>query len=77
MGTQTSSSRSANSKGTTFLLVMVVSIIAAWIVVTAIVMTMAETTTLGAIGVGAFGAFWLGGGFGAIFGSAAAFGGDH
>lgn len=48
-----------------------------WVAVTALLLTLTETNTLGAIGVGGFAAFWLGGGFGAIFGSAAAFGRHH
>jgi hypothetical protein len=32
---------------------------------------------LGSFGAGLYLAFWVGGGFGLIFGSAAAFGGDH
>ena len=46
-------------------------------VAAAIVIFVADSTPLAAIGVGAYAAFWLGGGFGAIFGSAAVFGHDH
>jgi hypothetical protein len=47
-------------------------------VVTAVLISMAtEVSTAGAVGFGAYLAFWLGGGFGLIFGSAASFGGDH
>jgi hypothetical protein len=48
-----------------------------WVAVVALVMVLTEVSLVAAIGVGAYAAFWLGGGFGAIFGSAATFGQDH
>lgn len=68
---------SAPSPLTAALTTAAVCIAVVWVAVTVLMMTVAQTTTLGAIGVGGFAAFWLGGGFGAIFGSAAAFGKDH
>ncbi len=59
------------------LIVATACVVAVWAAMIAILVLMTETSALGAIGVGAYAAFWLGGGFGAIFGSAAAFGQDH
>ncbi len=48
-----------------------------WVATVVLLLILTSSSTWGAIGVGAYAAFWLGGGFGAIFGSAAAFGKDH
>jgi len=58
-------------------LVTMLCIAIVWVGVTGALMAITSTSTWGAIGVGAYAAFWLGGGFGAIFGSAAALGKDH
>ncbi len=48
-----------------------------WVATVVLLLILTSASTWGAIGVGAYAAFWLGGGFGAIFGSAAVFGKDH
>ncbi len=79
----TSSTQDATTRTTTTsplaaaLTTAAVCIAVVWVAVAALLLVMTETNALGAIGVGGFAAFWLGGGFGAIFGSAAAFGHDH
>lgn len=68
---------SSRSRILAFTATLVSAIVVMWVAVATMTMVMADTTLVGAIGVDAFAAFWLGGGFGAIFGSAAAFGRDH
>jgi len=48
-----------------------------WVATVVLLLILTSSSTWGAIGVGAYAAFWLGGGFGAIFGSAAVFGREH
>ncbi len=48
-----------------------------WVATVVLLLILTSASTWGAIGVGAYAAFWLGGGFGAIFGSVAALGKDH
>lgn len=48
-----------------------------WVATVVLLLVLTSSSTWGAVGVGAYAAFWLGGGFGAIFGSAAVFGKEH
>lgn len=57
--------------------VMAVAIVAVMAVTTALILVMTDVSFLAAIGFGLYCAFWLGIGFGTIFGSAAVFGRDH
>lgn len=65
------------SPAVTGVLTVVTSIVVMWVGVMAFVLYLTDSSTLAAFGVGAYAAFWLGGGFGVIFTSAAVFGGDH
>ena len=75
--TNTAAPARTTSPLTAALTTAAVCIAVVWVAVTTLLLAITETNTLGAVGVGGFAAFWLGGGFGAIFGSAAAFGHDH
>lgn len=59
------------------ILTMVGAIALVWALVAVLVMVITDTPVVGAIGVGAYVAFFIGGGFGAIFTSASAFEGQH
>ncbi len=60
-----------------FVTTLAVCVAVVWVAVATLLVVVTATPTAAAIGVGGFAAFWLGGGFGAIFGGAAAFGHDH
>lgn len=62
---------------TTMLMVMVAAIATVWAGTITMIMALTDVSFGPAIGFGAYCAFWLGGGFGTIFGSAAVFGRDH
>jgi hypothetical protein len=50
---------------------MAASIVVVWCTVTVVVLTQGGTSLGQAMAVGAYAAFWLGGGFGTVFSSAA------
>jgi hypothetical protein len=56
---------------------MVASIIAMLVLTMGMMLVLTDVSVLAAFGLGLYCAFWLGGGFGTIFGSASVFGGDH
>ena len=57
--------------------VMVAAVVAVLGLTTALILALTDVGVVAALGFGAYCAFWLGGGFGAIFGSAAVFGKEH
>ena len=59
------------------LVVMAVSIFAVLAITTAMMLAITDVSFAAALGLGLYCAFWLGIGFGTIFGAAAAFGRDH
>ncbi|MEM9561666.1 MAG: hypothetical protein AAGA93_03545 [Actinomycetota bacterium] len=67
----------ANRPLAAFLATAAVCIALVWAAVATLLIVVTGIPPAAAIGVGGYAAFWLGGGFGAIFGGAAAFGRDH
>lgn len=61
----------------TALLTLLVSVLAVQAATMAMILLMTDVSLLAAVGFGAYCAFWLGGGFGTIFGSAMVFGRSH
>ncbi len=61
----------------TVLAVMAGATVGVWLLAAALITVIGDASPVAALGFGAYCAFWLGGGFGLIFGSAAAFGAEH
>lgn len=59
------------------MLAMLVAVLVVQAGAMAMILLMTDVSLLAAFGFGAYCAFWLGGGFGTIFGSAIVFGRDH
>ncbi|MEL6982386.1 MAG: hypothetical protein AAFO29_08180 [Actinomycetota bacterium] len=75
--TEHAASTTQTSPMVTALTTAAVCIALVWVATAVLLLALTSTSMWGAIGVGAYAAFWLGGGFGTIFGSAAVFGKDH